>query len=148
MDWDIFDFGIFAALVAGVGSLFWLAARRTADRAYRGAVGVALAAAFLLVWVNGAVGIIGNENNDANLMFVAMLVLALAGAILVRFEARGMARIMVAAALAQLLVAAIALIGDLGAAAPAWPRDILALTGFFTLLWLVSAWLFRRAAYK
>ena len=38
--------------------------RKTGDAAYRTAVGVALAAAFLLIWVNGAVGIIGSENND------------------------------------------------------------------------------------
>ena len=30
--------------------------------------GVALAAAFILVWVNGAVGVIGTERDDANLI--------------------------------------------------------------------------------
>ena len=39
-----------------------LLARRRRGSMYPTAVGVALAAAFLLVWVNGAVGIIGSED--------------------------------------------------------------------------------------
>jgi len=57
-----------------------------------------------------------------------------------------MARASVATALAQVLVAVIALIAGLGSTGPIWPRDILALTGFFAALWLISAWLFRKAA--
>ena len=62
--WDLADFAIFGALLVGVGVTYELVVRKTGDTAYRAAVGVALAAAFLLVWVNGAVGIIGSENND------------------------------------------------------------------------------------
>jgi hypothetical protein len=68
------------------------------------------------------------------------------GAIIARFQPYGMARALCATALAQALVAVIALIADLGSTGPIWPRDILILTGFFTVLWLVSAWLFRNAA--
>ena len=50
---------------------------------------------------------------------------------------------MFATAIAQVSVAVIALAGELGSSAPAWPRDVLLLTGFFTALWLLSAWLFR-----
>lgn len=38
-----------------------LAARMTRNNAYRTAVGVALATAFTLVWINLVVGIIGDE---------------------------------------------------------------------------------------
>ena len=38
----------------------------TGNSAYRAAVGVAIAAAFILVWMNLAVGIIGSEDNPAN----------------------------------------------------------------------------------
>lgn len=49
------------------------------------------------------------------------------------------------AALAQALVAAIALIA--GMQSPVSPlTEILGLTGFFLTLWLISAWLFRKAA--
>ena len=146
MDWDAADFAIFIALLVGVGVVYALAARKKASGPYRYAVGVALAAAFLLVWVNGAVGIIGSENNDANLMYVGVLAVAMIGALIARFHAPGMARAMYATALAQVLVAVIALVAGLGSAGPIWPRDVLALTAFFAALWLGSAWLFRKAA--
>ena len=145
MAWDLADFAVFGALVLGVGVIYRLAARRTEKAPYRYAVGVALAAAFILVWVNGAVGIIGNESNRANLMFVGVVAVALIGAVIARFQPRGMARALCATALAQALVAVIALVAGLGSTAPIRPWSILILTGFFTALWLVSAWLFRKA---
>jgi len=38
------------------------------------------------------------------------------------------------------------LVGLFGSAGPIWPLDILIPTGFFTTLWLMSAWLFRKTA--
>jgi len=45
-------------------STYELVARKAGNIAYRAAVGVAVAAALILVWVNGAVGIIGNEGSQ------------------------------------------------------------------------------------
>ncbi len=144
--WDAADFVVFGALLAGVGSLFRLAVRKTGDLAYRSAVGTALAAAFILVWVSGAVGIIGTERDDANLMYGGVLAVGIIGAIVARFQPGGMARALFATALAQVLVAVIAVIAGFGSTGPAWPLDIVSLTGFFAALWLLSAWLFRKAA--
>ncbi len=144
--WDVADFAIFGALLVGVGVTYELVARKTGNTAYRSAVGVALGAAFLLVWVNSAVGVIGTEHDDANLMYGGVLAVGIIGAIIARFQPRGMARALFATALAQALVAVIALIAGLGSTGPTWPADILILTGFFTALWLISAWLFRKAA--
>lgn len=146
MDWDVADFAIFGALLVGAGGISALAVRKTDDAAYRSAVGVALAAAFILVWVNGAVGVIGDAGDDANLMYIGVLAVGIVGAIIARFRPHGMARALYATALAQALVAVIALIADLGSTGPIWPRDVLFLTGLFAALWLISAWLFRRAA--
>lgn len=133
-------------MLLGISVAYALAKRRANNTTYRFAIGVALAAAFLLVWVNGAVGIIGNENNDANMMFFGVLLVGLVGAIIARLRPRGMARAMYATALAQALVAVIALAANLELAGPSWPWDVLVLTGFFTVLWLFSARLFRKAA--
>lgn len=146
MAWVVADFAVFGALVAAVGFTYRLAARRTGSAPYRYAVGVALVAAFLLVWVNGAVGIIGDESDDANMMFFGVVAVGLVGAVSARFQPRGMARALGATALAQALVAVIVLVAGLGSKAQTWPQDVLILTGFFTALWLMSAWLFRRAA--
>jgi hypothetical protein len=82
-----------------------LAARMTGNSAYRAAVGVAVAAAFILVWMNLAVGIIGTEDNPANLMYGGVLAVGIIGALIARFQPDGMARALFATALAQALVA-------------------------------------------
>ena len=112
---------------------------------YRSAVGVALATAVILLWVNGAVGVIGSENNDANLMYLGVLAVGIIGAVIARFQPRGMALALFATALAQALVTLVALIAGLGYPASG-PLEILGLNGFFIALWVGSAWLFRSAA--
>ena len=141
VSWSLTDFLVAGALIGGTGVAFELAASTTANHAYRAAVGLALAAAFLLIWLNLAVGIIGTEDNPLNLMFGAVLAAGIIGAIIGRWQPIGMARAMLAAALAQLLVAVIAPAAGAGSMAPVWP-----LTGCCAALWLGSAWLFRQAA--
>jgi hypothetical protein len=146
VDWDVADFAILAAMLGGVGGTYELAARKAANTAYRAAVGIALVAVFILIWMNLAVGIIGGEDNPANVMYGGVLAVGIVGAIIVRFQPQGMARALVATALAQALVALIALIAGLGSAEANWPGVVITVTGFFTALWLASAWLFRKAA--
>jgi len=88
--------------------------------------------------VNGAVGIIGNEGNNANLLFYGVLAVGLIGALIARFEPQGMARAMIATAAAQLLVFVIALVAGWGFTGP--------ITFFFLAFWVGSARLFQNAA--
>jgi hypothetical protein len=138
VDWDGGDFLFAVGLVGGVGLMFELAVRMSPSRAYRAGVGVALAAAFLLTWINLAVGIIGNEENPFNLLYFAVIAVAALGAVAARFRARGLAIAMATAAAAQVAVAVIALVGGFGFTGP--------ITVFFAGLWLASASLFRKAA--
>lgn len=124
-------------LLTGVGIAYELAAR-VGTRAYRPAAGIALTAGFLLCWINGAIGIIGSDDNPANNIFYIVPAVAVAGAILARFQPYGMTLTMVAAAVAQAIVFVGMLLGGLGFTGP--------ITVFFTALWLTSAWLFRKAA--
>lgn len=118
---------------------------RTNRTAYRSGIGVALAAALLLVWLSLGVGIIGQDGDPANRMYFGVLAVGIVGAIRARFKPLGMARALCATALAQALVAAIALVAGLGLP---WsgPAEILGLNGIFVALFGGSAWLFRRAA--
>jgi hypothetical protein len=145
--WDVADFAVFGALLLGAGITYELAARMTGNTAYGSAVVVALAAAFILVWLSLGIGIIGADGDPANLMYFGVLAVGIIGAVIARFRPRGMARALFATALTQALVAAIALIADLGYP---WngPLEILALNGFFVALFVGSAWLFRRAAHR
>lgn len=136
--WDVADFAIFGGMLAAAGGAYELAAKVAGDRAYRTAVGLALAGAFILVWANLAVGVIGPEGHPANLMYFGVLAVGIIGAAVARLQPQGMARALVATALAQALAAVIALIAGLG--------STLMVTGFFVALWLGSAWLFQRAA--
>jgi hypothetical protein len=113
--------------------------------AYRLAVGVAIAATFMLVWLSLGVGVIGRDGDRANAMYLGVVAVGLGGAFVARFQARSMARALVATAFAQALVAAIALLAGLGRP---WsgPLEIVALNGIFVVLFGVSGWLFLRAA--
>lgn len=146
VNWDAADFLFMGVLLAGVGIGLELAVRNTASAAYRAAAGIALASAFLLVWINAAVGIIGSADEPANLLFGGVLALAFLGALAARFRPAGMARTMTATALAQASVPGIASAFGLGPAPLLWSAKVLALTGVFAAMWLLSAWLFRKAA--
>ena len=146
MNWDETDFIVMGAMLTAACGAYELGAWMSRNAAYRAAVCVAVAAAFLLIWLNLAVGLIGSEDNPANLMYAGVLAVALAGAIVARGESSGMARALTLTALAQALAGVVALATDAGATGESWPRDVIVLTGFFGAMWSGSAWLFRKAA--
>ena len=117
----------------------------TRHATYGLAAGVALAASFILVWLSLGVGIIGRDGDPANRMYFGVIAVGIIGALIARFRPLGMARALFAMALAQALVAVIALIAGLG---HPWsgPLELSLLNGFFVALFAVSARLFHRAA--
>src|SRR5688500_8375234 len=118
----------------------------TRNTTYRFAVGVAVGAAFILVWLSLGVGIIGADGDPANLMYFGVLAVGIIGALIARFRPLGMARALFVTALAQASVAVIALIAGLGHPYSG-PLELSLLNGFFVTLFVGSAWLFRRAAH-
>ena len=146
--WTLSDFGVVGVLVVGTGLTYQLAARKAGNVAYRAAVGVALAAALILLWLMGAVGIIGVEGDRADLMYFGVLAVGIIGAIIARFQPDGMARALLATALAQAAVAVIALIAGKHQDPVTSVPELVGLNGFFVALFVGSAWLFRHAARK
>ena len=112
--------------------------------AYRFANGLAVTAACLLIWLSLGVGIIGKDGDPANMMYFGVIAVGIIGAIISRLRPTGMARTLLAMALAQALVALIALIAGLGLP---WsgPAEIILLNGIFIAMFVGSAWLFKRA---
>ena len=143
--WTLSDFIFAIVLIGGAGFMFELAVRASGSWAYRAACALALATAFLLVWINGAVGIIGNEDNPANFVFLVVILMAVAGALVARGKAALMARAMTVAGIAQALVG-IAVFAFNDGAEPPGRLGLLILIEGFAVMWLGSAWLFRRAA--
>ena len=145
VNWTVSDFVIAYVLLAGAGFAYRLVTSWTASLAYRGAAALAVFAGLSLIWVNLAVGFIGNEDNPANLLFGGVLMVGVIGAALTRLEAEGMARTLFATAATQFLVPIIAFV--------VWRPNfdanvvkIFMLNGFWVFLFVVSALLFRNAA--
>lgn len=136
VDWTVSDFLFAAVLFGSVGIAFELIVRKSDSLAYRLGASLAVIAAFLTIWVNGAVGMIGSEANPYNFVFGGVLLIALIGAIVARFEAAGMLRAMIATAAAQAAASALGLTAD--------PLGAVFSMGFAGL-WLLAAALFRRA---
>lgn len=143
--WTTADFVVAGALLFGTGFAYKVIAGTSIDATCRLAVAVALETGLLLVWLNLAVGLIGDEKNPANLMYVGVLAIGVVGAIAARLKPSGMAIALMATALAQALVGAIAVATSRGAAGHEIAA-IMILNGFFVALFLASARLFRRAA--
>ena len=118
---------------------------RTTDNAYRLAIGVAMAATFMLAWLSLGIGIIGADGDRANMMYGGVVIVGILGTLIARLQPMGMARTLGAMAAVHALVGAIALIGRLGQPYSG-PLEVLGLTGLFMVLFLGSAWLFQQAA--
>ena len=136
--WGPADFAVAGALLFGAGLMYELIAGKMDNIAYKAAVGLAVGTALFLIWMNLAVGIIGTENNPANLMYGGVIIVGIIGALFARFRPHGMSLALFATALTQMLVGVIALIAGLG--------FTLVLDVFFATLWLGSAFLFRHAS--
>jgi len=146
VNWSLFDFILMGCVLFGVGLAYELFARRSKKVTYKVAFGIGLVTAFLLFWVNGAVGIIGNEGQPANMLYVAVFIVGFLGSIMSRFRPRGMARTLFTAAVVQVLVPIAALIF--------WPQvswgeagmfRVFVLNACFATLFVASALLFRQA---
>jgi hypothetical protein len=142
--WSAFDFIIAWVFIAGVLLAYKLVASKPVTRTYRVAAGIALATGLILIWINGAVGLIGSEDNPANMMYAGVLAIGVIGAVMARLEPSGMSRAMFATALAQFLVPVVALI----IWRPDFSPGVMAVFGlnfFFVLLFAGAGALFRHA---
>jgi hypothetical protein len=155
-NWGVFDFIFMGGLLFGTGLAYELIAKKGSTTAYRAAVGIACPAALVLVWMNAAVGLIGD--GPVNLLYIAVPAVLILGAFIARFQPHGMALALFATAITQMLVPVLALViwkaggRDLliSPKSPHPPFDpgivkVFALNAFFAALWIASGLLFRRA---
>lgn len=140
VNWTGSDFIVMGVLLAILCGLYELGAWLSGNIAYRAGFGLAALTGFLTIWVNLAVGMLGDEDGTINLMFAGVLLIAAAGALVARLKPRGMAVAMAAAAIAQLGAVGVAL------ALGGYDARELTFTAMFAVPWLVSAALFRKAA--
>ena len=144
--WGPSDFALAGVLLMAIGLVREAVARNAPNTAYKAALGVAVGAAFMALFLMASVGIVGEDGDPADLMFLGVFAVGIVGAVVARFRAHGMARALFATAVAQALVAVIALIDGKHEAPISSVWEILGLNGLFAALFVGSALLFRRAA--
>lgn len=113
---------------------------------YKIALGWALGSALFLIWTNLAVGIIGSEDNVANLMYFGVVLILITSAFIARFRPKGMAIALLATALAHASTIVIALIAGMEDYPGSSVYEIIMVNGFFItqfslaggLFWLAS----------
>ncbi|GHA83328.1 hypothetical protein [Cognatilysobacter bugurensis] len=145
VNWTASDFIVMGVLLGAAGGAVELGARMSPHPAYRAGAAVAIGGAFLIVWINLAVGAIGSEDNPANLMYAGVLLTGLVGAALARLRARGLVRTLLAMAAVQVLVPFVAVMRGLVEPATSL-TELAGVTLFFLAPWLLSAALFALAA--
>ncbi len=144
VDWSIADFVLFAVMLLGVGGLLELAVRLSDNLAYQAGAAMAVGTGFLLVWANLAVGLIGDEDNTLNLLYVGVLAIGFLGAIFAQFQARGLMLTLFAMTGAVVLIAGIALFVEWGRPGSE-PMEIIAVNMALATLLAGSGGLFRLA---
>jgi hypothetical protein len=147
VNWGLLDFIVMGFLLFGTGLTYVFISRISEKGAYRAAVGLAVVAGFLLIWMNLAVGIIGSENNPINLIYLGVLAIGIIGASISHLRPLGMSRTMFAIAITQILVPVIVLIfwGSYLEESPGIV-GVFGLNAFFAVLFAISGLLFRSAA--
>ena len=144
-NWGVGDFVFAGVMICGTCLLYEAAARLSDSLAYRWGVMLALAASFLIVWINLAVGIVG-EDDPANVSFFGLVMMAASASFAAGFAAKGMARAMACVAVAQIALGVLVATAPINADVPPGPAALIALNGGFAVLWLLAAGLFHRAA--
>lgn len=136
VNWGPVDFAAIGVVILGSGLLFEYAGSRSASTAHRAAVAIAVVASLGLVWVNLAVGFMKVESG--NLPYALVLLVAVAGVAIGRFQPVHASNALFAAAGVHAAVAVIGLLAGMG---PTLLADAFWIAG-----WIASALLFRQAA--
>ena len=138
VNWTAGDFVVMGAMLAVACGSYEVVARISSNRWYRIAAGIAIVTAFVTLWVNLAVGMLGSEDNPDNLLFGGVLAVGMIGAVIAWFRPQAMARAMAATAVAQVAMTVYALTGGYA--------EVVLHVGAFVIPWAVSARLFGKAA--
>lgn len=145
VNWTFSDFLIMGILMFGTGMAYILISRMSEGVSYRLAVATGIGTAFFMIWSNMAVGLIGSEDNLINLSYFGLIVLGFAGALVARFQPKGMTWVMGFIAAGQLAIAGYALATGAQQLPHSSVGEILGVTAFFTVFWVASAMLFAQS---
>lgn len=146
VNWSFSDFIIMGVMIFMTGSSYVLITRYAPNITYRLAMGSVIGFTFLLVWINLAVGLIGSGPHIGNLLYMGVIVVILVGTYLSDFKTIGMARAMFAVVISLGIVAGIQFFLGIQNYPGSSVEEIIAVNGFFMMLYAVSSLIFKYAA--
>lgn len=139
-NWSTGSFVFVYVLFFGIGMAYTVIARRMGEWSYKAAVGISLVAAFALGWSNLVQ--VADSGHPENLAYQIVLVVGLAGALLSRLKARGLAFTLFAMAATLAVIAVM-----LTSLAPSeFTRNMAIGRSVFVALFIASGLLFRHAS--
>jgi hypothetical protein len=109
------------------------------------ALGVALGTALMMVWLMGAVGLLGIEGDPVDRMYFGVMAVGVVGALVGRLRPAGMAYAMMAMVLSLGVVAAAALAMGMHNAPYSSILEIVGINGMFGVMFAIAAFLFWRS---
>jgi len=142
-NWHWHGFVVWGAFVFSAALTYQLVVKGMSNKAYRFAMGLAVATAAVLTWVNFVLAV---DVSLANFLYFGVPVIGLIGAAIARLRARGMALALLGMTIAQMLVPFIAPVIWKIEVAPGAAVPVIGLNGVFIVLFATSALLFRLAA--
>jgi len=145
VNWTVGDFVFAGGLLLGAGVTYELAAR-IGGLAYQAGTVAALGTGILTLWITGAVGIIGSEDNPGNQLYLLTVALAIAGAITARGRAGRMVWTMALTSVATIAAPVIAYAGVAEPQGDVLAPEVFAATAVLAAGWSLSAFFFSRAA--
>lgn len=140
VDWTVSDFVFAGIILAALGIGGEIALRVGRNAPHRSGIGIAALGSFLTVWINGAVGMLGSEDEPTNLIFIALVGVAIVASLLVWFRPSIMRWIMAALSAGQFAVGIAAGLWTMPGHAIEW-----GVLSFFALIWSASAACFHAA---
>lgn len=146
VNWDFFDFAIAGIIIFAHAYTFRAVTLQSDQFIFKIAMGFALLSGLFLLWSNLAVGIIGAEDNPANVMYLFVFLIGLMGSFLARFRAQQMSVVLFITAAAQALTVIIALSMGMQNYPHSSVMEIFAVNGFFIVLFSTAGLLFKQAA--
>lgn len=117
-----------------------------ARKLYRGALVLAVGTGLFLIWSALAMGVNGREGDPFERIYLVVLALGMIVAVATGFRPRGMVSALVATALSQAAVVVVALMLGKQHEGATSVFEIIAVNGFFILMFLGSAWMFQRSS--
>jgi hypothetical protein len=119
---------------------------KSRNPAYMLAACLAVLACLMMAYVISALGLIADEGDRADMVYLMVFACGLVGAAIARLRPQGMAITLFVMAFAQAAIGAIVFIVQLQAESLFTAFKVLALNGFFTAMFIASGWLFLCAA--